>query len=147
MPLIPLGSLRDEVDRLFDELFPERAGRAKHPPRRPEWPWVGPTLGLQERDDAYILTVDLPGVRKDALRVTVHLDSVVLQGETRAQRGFQLGTGVYRERAAAAFRRVVPLPGRVDPDGARARLSGQALTLVLPKAGRRPVRCVPVESD
>lgn len=138
--LDPFRSLRDEVDRLFDDF-------AKGWPR----PWVSgnltaadvfmPSVNLRETDGEYVITADVPGFPRDRIEVTLAADGLTIRGERReekesAETGYHL-----RESATGSFHRVIPLPTDVVAEKAQARLADGVLTVTLPKAEpRSPTR-------
>ncbi len=144
--LDPFHSLRDEVDRLFDDFF-----RGSQPLLRGGWPGLAgdetkvPSVDLKETDDAFVLTAELPGVGKDELDLTVAEDRVTLSGERRREDEKKGENYHYRETTYGRFQRVVPLPDRILADKADARLKDGVLTLTLPKAEPAKTREVKVE--
>ncbi|RMG96386.1 MAG: Hsp20/alpha crystallin family protein [Candidatus Dadabacteria bacterium] len=130
----PFRSLRQEVDRIFDDFFrswsrPWGAGL----PALAEGGFV-PSVDLKETDKEFVLTAEVPGVSKDELDVTITEDSVTIRGERKAEKEEKNENYHYRETAYGSFQRVVPLPAEVVPDKAKAKLKDGVLTLTLPKA-------------
>ncbi len=145
--LEPFRSLRQEVDRIFDDFF-----RGWSRPWTSGWltPMEGgftPSVDLKETDKEFVLTAEVPGVSKDELDVTITEDSVTLRGERRQEKEEKNENYHYRETTYGAFQRVIPLPGEVVAEKAKAKLKDGVLTLVLPKAQPSKAKGVQVKID
>lgn len=141
----PLGSLRGEVDRLFDDFF-----RGWPTPWASGWPAPGPeafcpAVDLRETAEEYVVTAQVPGFSKEKLDVTVAEDSVTIKGEREEAAEHGKEGYYFRESSGGSFQRVIPLPGAVLPDKATARLEDGVLTLSLPKARPTQARGVKIE--
>lgn len=92
-------------------------------------------VDLEDAGDAYILRMDLPGFDPSEIRVRVSEDAVEVIAEVSEARRRELENRKYviRERIVERVRRVIRLPHRVNPDGARARYSNGVLEVYLPK--------------
>jgi HSP20 family protein len=135
--LEPLRGLRDEVDRLFEDFF-RGWGHS---------PWAGrdmatagreflPSVDLREGDQEFTVTAEMPGLSREELNVTITEDSVALKGERKEVSEKEKASYHYKETAYGVFQRVIPLPAKIKPDEAKARLKDGVLTLTLPKAER-----------
>ncbi len=123
--------LSDEVDRLFDEIIHRPWGFAK---RAPEW---NPSLDLCETPEAFILEADLPGVKKEDVKVEVEGQELILRGERSAERGQTSERFHYQERYSGSFMRRMTLPESVDKDKIEAEFRDGVLRVILPKAKRK----------
>ncbi|HKK08496.1 MAG TPA: Hsp20/alpha crystallin family protein [Gemmatimonadota bacterium] len=93
----------------------------------------------------YRVYLDLSGVRKEDVDVTTLGDELVVTGE-RHRPELPEGAEVLRaERAHGRFRRSMPLPSDVDPEGVRARLVEGVLEIALPLRGSVEPRSVEIE--
>jgi len=126
----PFGSLVDDV---FSDFF-QRSGLV---------PAVsgggGPSVARARMDvidkgDKFEIKVDLPGVKKDDINVTVEGARVTLQAESRKERETKNGERVlHSERTVTSYARTFELPVEVTEDGADASFENGVLTLALPK--------------
>lgn len=94
-------------------------------------PWA-PPADVTETDDAYMIHVELPGVRRDEINVEMRDREVIISGEVREQ-----ADGGQRRRSsrrAGRFEYRAYLPGDVNPEGVRAELSDGILTVTVPKS-------------
>jgi len=91
-----------------------------------------------ETERAYNVKLEVPGVTKDDVKVSVEGRQVTVQAST--QRSDEKKDGerlVYRERATTSYARTFTLPVEVDQAEAGAKLDHGVLTLTLPKRGAR----------
>jgi HSP20 family protein len=93
-----------------------------------------PALDVVESDGAYTLTLDLPGLAKDQVKVTVQARRVSIEAGAAEPAQAKEGERVlYRERGAAHYARTVSLPAEVDSASSTAKFENGVLTLVLNK--------------
>jgi HSP20 family protein len=111
-----------------------------------------PALDVAESNLAYTVQLEVPGVAKEDVKVTVEGRRVTVQAkhEVNEERSEKLddkkGQGdtdriVYRERSATSYSRSFTLPVEVDQAESQAKLENGVLTLTLPKRNAR----VPVQ--
>jgi len=90
-----------------------------------------PALDLEEKDNNYIVTVDLPGMKKSDIKVDLNDNILTISGErTRETKG----EGKYTERMYGKFQRTFALPTQVNADKIDARFEDGVLRITLPKA-------------
>ena len=94
-------------------------------------PWI-PLADVSETDDAYVIEVDVPGVRKDQVDIQLQDRELVITGEI-PEPG-QKGRRHRRSRRTGRFEFRTYLPGDVNADGVNAQLSDGVLTVTVPKA-------------
>jgi HSP20 family protein len=150
----PMGALRDEIDRFFDDFFgnfgafPD-AGYTRPFGRVPYPASTGgylPAIDVTDREDAVEVTVELPGMDEQDVDVSVSNDNLVIRGEKK-QEAFQEGAGWARgERVYGSFQRMLPLPPGVDGDRTRASFDRGILRVTLPKLEPARARRVPIEA-
>ena len=93
-----------------------------------------PAVDISERTDAYLVTVELPGVGTEDLEITFQDGLLTIQGE-RHPVGDMAGDKVHRtERRYGAFRRSITLPSHVQPDKIQASAQDGVLLILVPKA-------------
>jgi HSP20 family protein len=97
-------------------------------------PQRSPALDVAETEGGYRVSVDLPGVAKQDVKIAIdgRRVSVSAQAERKDSQpdGARL---IYRERAAASFARSFTLPEEIDQDASQARLDNGVLSLTLTK--------------
>jgi HSP20 family protein len=93
-----------------------------------------PALDIAEDDKAYSVTVDMPGVAKEAVKVRVEGRRVHIETANPEAAAPTDGSRVlYRERRAASYARSFSLPAEIDQTQSQARFENGVLTLTLVK--------------
>ena len=93
-------------------------------------PWV-PLADIEETDDAWIIEVELPGVRADDIEVESRDRELVITGDIKERE--RKGILRRRTRRTGRFEFRVTMPEDVDPDAVDASLDGGILTVRIPK--------------
>ena len=122
-------SLSDAMNALFRESFI----RPSSVPGQPGAPGLLP-LDVVEDENAFVVKASLPGVKPDDVQITVHGDTLTIQGESRADEEKKGERWHLRERRTGQFRRTLSLATPVDSDKAQASFEHGVLTLTLPKS-------------
>jgi len=136
----PLETLQREVDRIFDDFtrgtwrWPfMRQGRLE-PLWRGELGWAAsPAVDIAERDDAYEITAELPGMDEKDIELTVSEGTLTIKGEKSEEKEEKKKDYYVSERRYGSFQRSFGLPDGVDPDKIEAAFKKGVLTITLPK--------------
>ncbi len=127
-PMSDLVSIQDEINRAFDEVW--RGGRpAGAAPRG----WY-PAVDLKENESEFKLVAELPGLKRDDVRISLTDNVITLRGEKRAERESDNDNWHQIERSYGTFERSFQLGCPVDTDKIKARFEDGVLTVVLPKS-------------
>ena len=92
-----------------------------------------PALDISERKDAYLVTVELPGVETDDLQVTLEDGLLTIQGERHFAHDSSEQQFHRVERRYGAFRRSITLPAHVMAEGIQATADNGVLQILVPK--------------
>lgn len=103
---------------------------------------VVPLADVEESDDAYIVDVELPGVRRDDVTIEIADGQLSITGERRERQ--RVGLLRRSTRTAGRFRLQVGLPLDIDADAVSASLDHGMLTVTVPKAAHARRRRIPV---
>ena len=99
------------------------------------WHWSGqawaPLADLRETDDAYVVEMDLPGVKKDDITVELSGNELVVTGDLKDGAD---GQSSQRIRRSGHVEQRVLLPASAETDKVTASLSDGVLTVTLPKS-------------
>jgi len=91
-------------------------------------------VDASEDDLSYRITADIPGARKEDIKVSVDGAEVTILAESRSEKEDKQGERViHRERTYGAMSRTLTLPQTVDDTRAQAKYENGVLTLTLPK--------------
>ncbi len=138
MFLIPTNRQLSELTRSFDRMFDEPFESFFAPVQRPEGP-RSPALDVSESGEAFTVKLDLPGVKKEDVKVSIDGRRVSVEAKTMREEEKKEGDKVvYRERAMSSWARSFTLPADVSEGDAVAKLENGVLSLLLPK--RAPVQ-------
>jgi len=122
-----LTDLRDEIDRLFESPLSEMARTSQLLSG-----WT-PALDLYEDKDNLFVKVELPGMKREEIDVSLHDGSLSISGERKSEQKHE-DADVYRaERFFGRFQRTVTLPTPVAADKVKAQYKDGILTITLPK--------------
>jgi HSP20 family protein len=132
---------QSEVNRLFDEMFGnlERTSGRQQGAQPMQW---APTLDVLHEDGDLLIRVELPGVKREDVEITLHERALTISGERRAEEHKE-GSGYYvRERRHGSFRRTLVLPHDVEEEEISARFEEGVLEVRVPggAAERAPKR-------
>jgi len=106
--------------------------------------WI-PAADLKETGDAYIIELELPGVRRDDISIELRDSEVRVSGEVKRRE--HTGTLCRRTRRVGQFEYTVTLPGEVDAEKVDAALHDGVLTLRLPKPESLKPRRIEIRAD
>ncbi len=121
-----LATLRDEVNRLFDFSQPTRESGL--------FSGWSPALDVHEDKDRLTVQVELPGLQKDQIDISLRDGVLTVSGERKTARERQEGEVFRSERYFGKFQRSVTLPARVDAGSVKAAYKDGILSIDLPKA-------------
>jgi HSP20 family protein len=101
-----------------------------------------PLADVEETDDAYLVEIELPGVKRDDVDIEIAGRRVSVRGERKEKQR----TGILRrrERTVGRFAYEVTMPGDVDEGGVEAHLDEGVLSVRLPKPEHERPRRIPV---
>ena len=122
------SNLRDELNSFFD--MPFRSGFGRSGQLFTGW---SPALDLYESGDHLVAVVELPGMCKEDIDISLHDGTLTISGERK--RESTNGEAARRtERYVGTFRRSITLPTRVDAGKVSATYENGILKVTLPKA-------------
>jgi HSP20 family protein len=126
MLLVPVARSASDLSRSIDRLFDNAFG-AEPAPR-------SPSLEVAETEGGYNVSIDIPGVSKDDIKITIDGRRVSVNAQAQREEAQTEGERViYRERSLQRFARSFTLPEEVDQDASQAKLDSGVLSLTLAK--------------
>lgn len=139
----PWGGSFDQLRREMDALF-NRFDSGQ--PLLGASQGVFPAVNLYEARDAYLLTVELPGLGPDDIHVSLEGPTVTLHGERKIEYGERVAVH-RRERQVGSFRRAFELPAAIDANKVEAVHKNGVLLLRLPKMPEHQPRQIDVRAS
>ena len=124
-----LFSMKNKMDRFFSlsDSGPNSFGL------QPGLQW-SPAVDLFDCGDEYRIMIEVPGIERDEIELSVYTDKVVIKG--RREEGYDVSrksTVLCLERVCGRFERVILLPDSVDAELVKASLKNGVLTVLLTK--------------
>jgi len=138
-PMREMMTLREAMDRLFDDAFTRPLG-----PRGVST--VMPIIDLYQTPEEVVVKANLPGLKSDDVQISVTSDVLTLRGEFKQEEERKDATYHVLERRSGSFERSVMLPTDVQTDKARADFEDGVLTITLPKAETVKPRTITVKA-
>ncbi len=136
-PWWPLDSLHREVDRLFNAFdrdfwrSPFRSAFEIAPLRELEF--AAPAVDIVEKDNAYVVTAELPGMDEKDIEVKLANGGLTIKGVKQEEKEEKRKGYHLHERHFGSFERCFTVPEGVDPDKIEASFKKGLLTVTLPK--------------
>jgi HSP20 family protein len=135
-----MASVQKEMERLFDDFW---KGGGRHFATTTPWqstlttPWsqteLKPRIDETEDEKAFHVQVELPGMDKEDVDITLSNGMLTIRGEKKRE-SEEKGKDFYRkERSFGVFRRTLPIPADVDERGIEASFKKGVLYIELPK--------------
>ncbi len=146
MPLTPwksmwetkFPSLREEMDRVFEEFF----GEAGFPSLR-EADWL-PAVDVLEREQDIVINMDIPAIDPKEIVITILGDKLTVEGERKRNEEFKEEDYYRAERVHGSFMRSIQLPAEVVGEKAGASYKEGVLTITVPKSRKIAVKEIKV---
>ena len=140
-PRRPLESLRQEIDRLFDDFgigtwrSPFRNSLFDMDPfRRAKAAFSGmPAVDVTETEKDYKVVAELPGMDEKNIEVKIANGVLTIKGEKQEEKEEEKRDYYVRERSFGSFERTFPAPDGVELDKVDASFKKGVLTVTLPK--------------
>ena len=137
----PFESLRREIDRLFEDFdrdlwrLPFRRSVFDVEPlwRRELSARTAPVVDIVEKDRAYEITAELPGMDEKNIEVNLVNGSLAIKGTKEEEKKEERKDYYLHERHFGSFERCFAVPDSVDADKIEASFNKGVLTLTLPK--------------
>lgn len=124
-PFRDMLNLRADMDRVFKSFF------SGFPEER-EGYWA-PIIDIEEDKDNIIVKAEIPGIKKEDIKVAVHGNLLSISGERKQESDVKEKTYHRIERAYGRFSRTITLPSDVDADKIKASYKDGLLKISLPK--------------
>lgn len=95
---------------------------------------LAPAMDISENDECYVVTVEVPGSKKEDVTVEIQDNVLTIRGEKRNEREGKKEQCRWVERSYGSFSRSFTLPSNAAGDRVRARFEEGVLTVEVPKA-------------
>ncbi|HEU0219690.1 MAG TPA: Hsp20/alpha crystallin family protein [Gallionella sp.] len=139
----PFRELEDISSRL-NRLFGRSSTRAESGQEMLAMADWTPSVDISETDSAYLIKGEIPGVKKEDVKVTIQDGMLTIQGE-RKQEKEEKGKKFHRvERCYGSFMRSFRVPDDADENKVKAEFKDGMLNVTLPKSAKAKPKAVNV---
>jgi len=139
-PMVPFWPQNwTELDRVFDN-FKKDFERSMWFPAMtfPSLSISSPSCDVVDEGDRYVITTEVPGISKEDVKLNVSDNTVEIAAEHKEEAEEKKMNYLRKERKSVAYRRILPLPGKVNSARAKAKLNNGILTVDIPKVNPTP---------
>jgi HSP20 family protein len=128
-PIDTMMRLSRDMDQLMDSFF---GGRRDSSLAVPEL-WQ-PRIDMRQQGENLLISAELPGVTRDAVKIETTDDGIAISGERRETReeGGRGESYHFSERSYGSFHRVIPLPDGANAEEAKATMRDGVLEISVP---------------
>lgn len=137
-PSLMVGDVFEDFDRIVDSLMTPTYANT-----------VGflPTCDINETKEHYLVSFDMPGVKKEDIKIEVKENTLYISGERQKEIKEANGEATLRhERAYGKFERTFELPSTINAEKIEAHYDNGVLNIALPKAEAAKGRTVQIQS-
>jgi HSP20 family protein len=104
-----------------------------------------PAMDIAERENEYVAIAELPGVKKEDVKITFENDLLTVQGERKPYAIPEETRVLLNEMRVRKFNRSIRIPVGIDVNGISAELENGILRIVLPKSQEARVRTIAIK--
>ena len=142
----PRRSLSSELmEDVFDDF--DRIVNAMAKPTYANTVGFQPSCDISETNDHYMVSFDMPGVKKEDIKIEVQANQLVISGERHRETKKEEGKSALRyERLYGKFERTFVLPTSINVDQIEAHYENGVLNVALPKAENSKGRKIEIQS-
>jgi len=137
-PLDQLTTLRDEINRFFEP------GAFNGGSQFNMW---SPVLDVAEDKENVVVTVELPGMKREEIDIALHDGMLSISGERKDEKKSGEGESYRLERYYGRFQRTVALPKPVNSETVKATYKDGILTVTLPKTEEAKPRQIQINAQ
>jgi HSP20 family protein len=138
-PFRDLVTLREKMNRLFEDTLPYR-GEEKE---LIAGSWT-PAVDIYEKENALVLTTELPGLDEKDIEIKIEDNSLTLKGERKFEKETKEDDYHRLERSYGSFSRSFTLPRYIDEDKINAEYENGILKITMPKKAELKAKKVKV---
>ena len=138
-PHHPMARLHEDMDRLFESFFHGRGTPSLSGPGASgergllSSGFLRPSVDISEGKKGYTIRVEIPGVEKENVKLSIEDDTLLIRGEKRQEKEDSDGGYHCVERSYGSFQRMISLPADADQEKLDAKFRNGILTVTLPR--------------
>ena len=120
-----LFNLRNEVDRMFRDFYDDSEAKESY--------WM-PSVDITEDDDKLTLAAEIPGVKKEDVKINLNNGVLTIEGEKKQTTEEKAENSYRSERYYGKFSRSFNLTSEIDAEQIKADYDSGILKITLPKS-------------
>ena len=141
-PLDTVFALPRQLDRWMNEAFGDlQLGTAENLRT-----WF-PATDVSETDDELVLRLEVPGLSREDIKLSVERNTLTVRGEKRQETATENENFYRSERSYGAFERSFALPSHIDADAVKASMENGVLTIRFPRREEARAREIQIEGS
>lgn len=140
-PLREMNRLQRRIDRMFDEVFTEPLSGLL-PLAAEEF---APLCDVEETNSHYLVSFDLPGIRKNEVKIELQDNRLTISGERKREHKEEERGRLSRERLYGSFTRTFMLPSNINAEKVEATYDNGVLQVALPKTSVSVGKQIPIK--
>lgn len=125
-PWRDFSSLQDRINRIFSSYSPQDDETF-------EGGELSPVVDIYEDDESFVFEADLPGFKKEDLKIDISNNILTISGNRKLEREESKDKYLRVERSFGNFARRFTLPNTIDSEKVEAKYKDGVLSLRLPK--------------
>jgi len=145
MNLVKWEPRRSLTRGFFDDFF-----NVMETPSRRSWlddgMWA-PAVDLIDKKDKLMAKVELPGVEKKDVKLSLNDSNLTIQGEMKKDEETEKENYYYRERAYGNYLRTISLPTEIDKENIKAKFKNGILEITMPKKPEVQTKEINIETE
>jgi HSP20 family protein len=127
-PAKSIFSLKDEMDRVFNDFLGNESLLVDNMVN------LTPLVNIEETDNDYIITAELPGIEKKDIKITFQNNMLNISGEKKEEKEMDNRNFHRVERRYGKFSRSIAIPSSIELDKIDASYKNGILTVKVPKS-------------
>lgn len=138
-----ISTLQKEMNSLMNNFF----GRSDYSSDLMPSSFFSPAMDLKEKDNKYLLDVDVPGMNDSDIDIDLHDHGLTIKGSKKSERETKDADYICVERSQGSFRREIYLDEDVDTENVKAELKNGVLHVELTKkdTGKSNHKKIPIK--
>ncbi len=137
-PFRDFSQIQESFDRLFNEFMNLKKMNGM------EDLGFSPSCDITEEENNYVLTFDLPGVKKDQVKVEADNGQLIVRAERKEEKKTESRKKYLSEVYYGSYARSFTLPGPIDEKKIDAKFDNGVLTVMVPKIESTKTKHIPV---
>jgi len=136
-----LNNIQRRLDRMFEDVFAPVSREIS------EMEAYTPPCDIEEADSHYVVSLDVPGMSRENLKVEISGDNLVISGHRKGERITSTAEPQISERYQGKFYRAMSFPGLNEKSKVEAVYKDGVLRIAVPKAVVEKATSIPIAED